>query len=303
LRTILGALTLAILIAAMLVAAGTSTAAWLAEQALPPRVELLVRALIRLSTYADDLDALSADAAVGHQQVAARAGVLYVDGGWARLVSALGTGLDLRPYSTVRAVHSDGAGASVITDDGVLSAGAVVLAAGTPEMTRRLLPADPGWGELGAEITAACLNVGVRRVPSPGYLVSVDGPLYGTTQSPPARQAPPGGAVVGVIRYGARGSAEDLPDMEAHLRALGVAEHDVVVRRSLARMTVSSTTPTAATGGLAGRPAVTASGLPRVFLAGDWVGPHGLLTDAVLASGHAAGLAALAVISRSRRVA
>jgi hypothetical protein len=91
--------------------------------------------------------------------------------------------------------------------------------------------------------------------------------------------------------------------MEAHLRALGVAEHDVVVRRSLARMTVSSTTPTAASGGLAGRPAVTASGLPRVFLAGDWVGPHGLLTDAVLASGHAAGLAALAVTSRSRRVA
>jgi hypothetical protein len=38
---------------------------------------------------------------------------------------------------------------------------------------------------------------------------------------------------------------------------------------------------------------MTASGLPRVFLAGDWVGPTGLLSDAALASGHAAGLAAL----------
>ena len=30
-----------------------------------------------------------------------------------------------------------------------------------------------------------------------------------------------------------------------------------------------------------------------MFLAGDWVGPTGLLADAALASGHAAGHAAL----------
>jgi hypothetical protein len=282
---------------------GVSTTSWLADRELRPRVDALVRALIRLSTYADDLDALSADAAVAQQQVAARAGVLYVDGGWARLVAGLSAGLDVRPHLSARAVTAEGATATVVTDDGVLSAGAVVLATGSPEAAHRLLPADPGWGELGAPITAACLNVGTRRVPSPGYLVSVDAPLYGTTQSPPARQAPEGGAVVGVIRYGSRQSPEDLLDMEKHLRALGVAEEDVVVRRSLARMTVSSTTPTPVTGGLGGRPAVDASGLPRVFLAGDWVGPHGLLTDAVLASGHAAGLAALDVTTRSSRVA
>lgn len=42
---------------------------------------------------------------------------------------------------------------------------------------------------------------------------------------------------------------------------------------------------------------MTASGLPRVFLAGDWVGPDGVLADAALASGHAAGLAALRAAS------
>jgi hypothetical protein len=56
---------------------------------------------------------------------------------------------------------------------------------------------------------------------------------------------------------------------------------------------VSSTMPRAATGGLYGWPRLTASGLPRVFLAGDWVGPTGLHADAALASGHAADLAAL----------
>jgi hypothetical protein len=49
---------------------------------------------------------------------------------------------------------------------------------------------------------------------------------------------------------------------------------------------------------------MTASGLPRVLLAGDWVGPNGLLSDAALASGHAAGLAALrATRSLPERVA
>jgi pyruvate/2-oxoglutarate dehydrogenase complex dihydrolipoamide dehydrogenase (E3) component len=51
--------------------------------------------------------------------------------------------------------------------------------------------------------------------------------------------------------------------------------------------------PIASTGGLAGRPSITATGVPRVFLAGDWVGPEGLLADAALASGHAAARAAL----------
>jgi pyruvate/2-oxoglutarate dehydrogenase complex dihydrolipoamide dehydrogenase (E3) component len=31
---------------------------------------------------------------------------------------------------------------------------------------------------------------------------------------------------------------------------------------------------------------VDATGLPGVYLAGDWVGPAGLLADAALASGH-----------------
>ncbi|MFX8612758.1 hypothetical protein ABTM13_20320, partial [Acinetobacter baumannii] len=50
------------------------------------------------------------------------------------------------------------------------------------------------------------------------------------------------------------------------------AEH-----RFLHRMVVTGGVPTPAGGGLAGRPAVDASGSARVFLAGDWVGPEGLL--------------------------
>ena len=44
--------------------------------------------------------------------------------------------------------------------------------------------------------------------------------------------------------------------------------------------------------GRAGRPPVAVPDLPGVFVAGDWVGADGLLTDAVFASGRAAGRAA-----------
>ena len=62
--------------------------------------------------------------------------------------------------------------------------------------------------------------------------------------------------------------------------------------RFLRRMTVVGATPTPATGGLAGRPGIDSTGLPGVFVAGDWVGPRGWLADCTLSSGEAAGAAA-----------
>ena len=67
----------------------------------------------------------------------------------------------------------------------------------------------------------------------------------------------------------------------------------MVTSRFLARMVVAGAAPVAARGGLGGRPEADATGLPGVYLAGDWVGPAGLLADAALASGHAAALRAV----------
>ena len=44
---------------------------------------------------------------------------------------------------------------------------------------------------------------------------------------------------------------------------------------------------------------MTATGVPGVFMAGDWVGPEGLLADTALASGQAAAQAALRLIEGS----
>jgi thioredoxin reductase len=63
-------------------------------------------------------------------------------------------------------------------------------------------------------------------------------------------------------------------------------------------MTVVGALVTAELGGLAGRPAATASAVPGVFLAGDWVGPAGHLLDASLASAEAAVAVAAKLVAR-----
>ena len=159
---------------------GQAVGSWLAEVGLRPKVDLLMRALFRLSTYAADLDELGADAGIAQQQIAARGGVLYLDNGWARLVDALRSLVELRTGVEVSGITADTFGAVVHITDGWVRTRSVVLAAGTPKAARSLLPDAPGWGDLGDPVTAACLDVGVRRVPSPSYVVSVDEPLYGT---------------------------------------------------------------------------------------------------------------------------
>jgi phytoene dehydrogenase-like protein len=272
--------------------AGASVSQWIADSGLWPAAAGVARALVRLTTYATDLDSFGADAAIGQLQRAAR-GVLYLDGGWASLIDRLAALCQVSTGVRVTGVAPAAGRVEVASSRGPLVADSVIIAVGRPAAAKTLLPADPGWGDLGPEVTAACLDAGLRRVPDPGYVLGVDAPLYATVQSPPARQAPAGQAVVGAVRYGATDAGADRAALQTHLARAGVREEDVVTSRFLARMVVAGAAPIAARGGLKGRPAVDATGLPGVYLAGDWVGPTGLIADAALASGQAAALRAV----------
>ena len=277
--------------------AGVSTDDWIAARGLRPDAVAVLKAITRISTYGPDFSELSAEVAILQMQRAAASGVLYLHGGWQPMIDALASKTDVRQV-TVRAVRGDANGVEVVTDDGVLTGRTAIVAAGSPAATR-ILVGDPNrWPDAGEPLTAAALDAGVRGVPSPGYVLSVDDPIYGTTQSPPARQAPAGNSVVAVIRYGARNSAEDRPQMEDMLRRVGVRDDDIVTSRFLASMNVAGAIPRAANGGLNGRPSIDDSGMANVFLAGDWVGHEGFLADASFASGKAAALAAMRAAER-----
>jgi len=171
-----------------------------------------------------------------------------------------------------------------------IPAAAVVVATGTPAGTRRLLPADPGWDGLGPAVTAACLDLGVRHIRT-RLTFGIDEPLYLSPHAPGGKLAPAGMGMVHVMRYGATSASADRARLEAFAASAGIAAGDIATSRFLPKMTVATALPTVGTG-LAGRPPVAVEGTPGLFVAGDWAGPAGWLSDASLASGEQAGLLA-----------
>lgn len=288
--------------------ADRSTAAWLAGHDLDGRAALFARTLLRLSTYADDLDALSADAAAAQLRLAGSAGgpgVRYVHGGWQRLVDGLvavarGAGVIMVEHAPVRSIEAGAgpAGGFLLTHvrdgTGTCRAATVVVAAGGPATARRLLALPDAWGGLGPDVVAATLDLGVRAPEGVGLVLGVDAPLYLSTHCPPADLAPPGGAVVQALSYRAVEGEADRLALEQLAALAGVREDAIVARRFMPTITVAHALPTADNGGMVGRPPVAVAGRAGAFVAGDWVGPEGLLADAAVASGVAAASAALA---------
>lgn len=279
---------------------GTGFGTWLAGLGLSPVTADLIRMLARVATYAAEPDAADAGAVVAQLQLALDPGVRYLDGGFQAVVDQLAAvastaGVEVRrtPATSVRPALA-GADPEVGTADGPLRARTVVLATGTPAVAARLLDAPvAGAAGLTPPVTAACLELGLRRAPTHPAVFGVGEPLYLSTHCPPARLAPPGHVVVHLLRNHAADEALDARAqrrwLEAAARQAGVTEHDVVEQRFLADMVVTGGLPTAAGGGLPGRPPVAHDDRPGVLLAGDWVGPVGLLADGAVASGVDAG--------------
>ncbi len=288
---------------------GLTVDEWMDAEYLPADAAEFMRMLVRVSSYSHAPDQLSAGAAIEQVRLGL-GGVLYLDAGWQQIVDALAAaagraGASLRPGVGATAVRQDGPDWVVSTPDGDMAAPAVVLAAGGPATASRLLGEDrAGWaGCAGPATEASCLDLGVRQAPQPPILFDIDEPLYLSTHTPPADLAPDGLALVQLLRYlapGERPSADATRDeLRAHARNAGVQDADVVMERHLHRMTVAHGTPLAASGGLRGRPQVAVPGRSGLFVAGDWVGPTGMLADAAAASGSAAAAGA---IERARSV-
>lgn len=292
---------------------GRSAASWLDER-LPVRGRALAEAILRTATYAADLDAMDAHAALRQVRLAGR-GVRYLHGGWASLVAELeavaaATGVQRRS-GRASAVAEETDGITVVLDDGVaVDARAVVVATGGPGQADRLLggssPALHAWAQGVAPVLAACLDVAVADAPRrrPVSTYGLDMPVYAVDHAVTARLAPPGGAVHHALFY--EPDRQPSVDHRAVLEAM-LDVHDpgwrsravsVAYRR---RAVVAHDRPRP---GLAGAvpPGVRVPGLTRVLVAGDWLVGHGMLADAALASGEAAGAAAAEAARRRTSV-
>lgn len=276
--------------------ATVSATTWLADLDLRPDSGVFVETMLRTATYAADSSMLSADAAVASLRAAMS--VSYLDGGWEQIVRGLHRIAEVRGVRQVRRRAAAIEPGIVRTEEGDLRSRAIVVAAGGPDACSSLLPERPlAWDELGPPSRVACLDLGVTQVPRVGLVLDMERPLYLSRHCPPAELAPRGAAVVHVMRYLRPG--EDLPadvarrELVEHARTVRIDPDHAVQARYLHHMTACCALPLAEQGGLRGRPGVQ-TGITGVFVAGDWIGPHGLLADAALTSGVAAGAAAAA---------
>jgi phytoene dehydrogenase-like protein len=271
---------------------------WMAQAGLAEDARELVAMLARTATYVADLDLLSADAMLTQMQMALDPGVRYLDGGFQQIVDALRAdasshGVTVRDHAAVTTIDADpsGRGWLVHTGAGSWSAAAVVLASGSPESVQRLSPVALDLSGLGPAATASCLELAVRGDIAQPIVLGVGASAYLSVHQPPADLAPAGMSVVHAMRYGATERHADEAALW-RLASIGGIERDrVVAHRFLARMVVTGGIPIAARGGLAGRPGVRVPGVDGLFLAGDWVGPEGMLADAAVSSGAVAGRA------------
>jgi phytoene dehydrogenase-like protein len=242
--------------------------------------------------------------------VAAKGNVWYIDGGWQTLVdglyqAALTAGVKLTTRARVTHIERDEHGAvrRVRLADGTQYSTTVVVIAADPQTTYTLV--DGGeqtvlrrWAEQAIPVKMACLTVALRRLPQPkqGVAFGFDQPLYLSTHSAYARLAPTGGALIYLGKY----LDPDVPtdpsaNQEELERMLDLVQpgwrNEVVTSQFLPHMTVSNAMVTAAQGGQSGRPGPEVPHVPGLYVAGDWVGPDGLLSNAALASARqAAGL-------------
>ena len=283
---------------------------WLGNE--PDDVADLLRMLGRVSTYVNAPATFDAGAALIQLQAALK-GVLYIDGGWHTMVRSLSAAFTQRGGTVVAntpVLSVDTTAGRVETPSGAIGARAVVLAGLGPDAAARLVgrPAADidGRDRIGGPVHASALDLALDRVKD-GVVFGIDQPLYLSAHAPAAKLAPAGAGLVSLMRYIPDGEANSATTDRAELGALaamaGIERDMIVHERFLHRLVVASGFPTASGGGLRGRPGVNALGVDGVFLAGDWVGPSGQLTDAASASAEAAALAALSHVGGRARVA
>jgi phytoene dehydrogenase-like protein len=278
--------------------------AWLGEALNHTNARQLVEGFIRVASYTNAPDIMSAGAAA-RQLRAGAAGVLYVDGGWATLVEGLceraaAAGVTIRTGARVEHVVVEaGRVVGLALAGGGFHAASGAILTGEPGNVAAMVSGPPG-AALREQVRglhpvrAAVLDLGLRRLPRPEftYGVGLDRPLYFSVHSAVARLAPEGGALVSLARYlhpGEAQSADHEREMEAFADLLQPGWRDeVVLRRCLPNILVSGAVAEAAKAGEPGRPTVAVPGVRGLAIAGDWVGPQGMLTDAALASAKAA---------------
>jgi phytoene dehydrogenase-like protein len=281
--------------------------AWLLAEMKDPGARAILEMFVRLTTYANAPDIVSAGAALAQLRLGQTKGVLYLDGGWQTLVDGLvakakehdariETGADVRSVEPCEGgfVLRGADGLETHARDVVLAVAPGVAAALVTGPARGVLEA---WSRASVPSRASCLDVVLSELPRPSarLALGVTRPTYLSVHSTVCKLGGDGrAALIHLMKYlpPKDDGDESEAELEDCLDRMQPGWRDVVVeRRFLPKLVTSNAIVTASAGGLAGRPGPRVPGCPGLAVVGDWVGTEGMLADASLASAWAADLA------------
>jgi phytoene dehydrogenase-like protein len=291
--------------------ANLSVEQWLDRELDDPELRRVLIALIGIGTYCRRPDRLSADAAREQLRVAVH-GVLYLDGGWGQLATALEDlarreKVELALGAGVDAIERRGDRWHVQSAAGEHQAAQLLLALPPAPAGKLMREAgiEPSWAEP-EPLHAACLDIGLLGPwTEPDVVLDLGKPIYMSVQSNYGDRAPSGCSLVSTLWYRRpeddalstdqiRAELEAMVDRWIPDRVARTLEHQY-----LPNMMVIGDLPRPEHGGLAGRTSIEPepARAPGLWLAGDWVGDRGLLGDAALAS---ASAVARSILGRRR---
>jgi phytoene dehydrogenase-like protein len=260
---------------------GTSLADWLGQHVRSARVRIFLQTVFRLATYCTDFERLDAGLAFAQLQLSL-GGVLYVDGGWQTLVNGLVKiaqqfGAKLLTEQTIRQIEWDNAVKVVNLNNGRQFTAPDLILATPPETVSQLT----GQTFSTHPIRAACLDVALRQLPRPDrpFVLGLEEPLYYSVHSAYGQLAPTSGAVLHVARYLSQDdtipAATLRTQLETFLDNLQPGWRSQVVHtRFMPNLAVVQDIP-------GHSPQIKSL---HVYLAGDWVGEVGMLSDRAVAS-------------------
>ncbi|MCR2806398.1 phytoene desaturase family protein [Paenibacillus soyae] len=275
---------------------GISLREWVEGNVKDPMVRHVFYSLLRTTSYVMAPD-LQTAGPVLRQFKAALQGVLYVDEGWGSIVRELeqtASKLGVRFLTKSKAVevnHEDGAVRFVRCEDGTLIMADAVILAAPPAAAHEMVPHAEAtslrvWKEQAIEVTVACLDVALRKLPKPKqqFVYGIDQPVFLTDQSRAARLSKNGEHVVCVIKYQGADSdpADDLRELEGTLDLVQPGWRDeLAAKQFLPRIAVCGDFPHVKRREQPGPAVPEIAGL---YVAGDWASHGEILVDASTAS-------------------
>lgn len=269
---------------------------WIEGNVYDPMARHLFYALLRTASYVAAPD-LQAAGTVLKQLQNSLQGVLYLDRGWGATVDELGTkaselGVRFLTKSKAASVdHGEGAVRHVQCEDGTRIEAANIILAVPPAAAYQLVPnaeatALHAWKDQAIEITSACLDVALRRLPKPKqqFVYGIDQTVFLSNQSRAAYLSEDGAQVVSLIKYQGKETdpEQDLRELERALDLIQPAWRDeLIVSQYLPKITVCHDFMHL---NRQENPGPAVPEIKGLYVAGDWASHGEMLVDASTAS-------------------